>query len=79
MPCSYKALFVLENGLEPKKPLCADKGDGWTDLMTQCLDVSIKVSFFCAKAPHRINTINGFFLDILLITLSVNISQPICL
>lgn len=40
-PISRKYPFARENGLLPKNPLCAENGDGWGDVMTRCLVVSI--------------------------------------
>src|SRR3990167_4272782 len=46
LPCASKYSFVLLKGLEPKKPLDAEKGDGYADSMTRCsaLDYATSVS-----------------------------------
>ena len=33
MPLDFKNLLVLENGFDPKNPLWADRGEGWTEVI----------------------------------------------
>ena len=46
--CSARYVFVLLKGLEPKKPLYAENGDGCGDSMTKCLVRSICAPFCLA-------------------------------
>ena len=73
----FRNSFVLENGLEPKNPLWAERGLGCTDFIIKCLGLVIKDSFFCALLPHKIKTMGSFLSLRDCIILSVNISQPI--
>ena len=47
-PCASRKALALENGRLPKKPLCADNGDGCAERITRCLPVSTKAAFFWA-------------------------------
>ena len=48
-----------ENGREPKKPLCADSGEGCAAKRMRCRSGSMSVCFFCAHLPHRTNTLGA--------------------
>ena len=74
-----KNSFVLENGLLPKKPLEAESGLGWTDLIIKCFGFVIKLSFDIALLPHNMNTIGVSFSFKVFITWVVNDSQPLFL
>jgi hypothetical protein len=67
--------FAFEKHLQPKN-LVAEKGEGCADFIILCFLESMSRSFLCANAPHNIKTQPLFLLDIILMTLSVNISQP---
>ena len=73
---SVRWLFALEKCLQPKKPWCAEKGEGWGEFRMRCLDASISPILFCACFPH--NMITRFFLPLLRveITSSVKYSHP---
>ena len=73
---STSAALALLNGLVPKKPLCAESGEGWTDSTMTCLPVSINERFFRAAAPQRMNTTLCSLASTQRITSSVNVSQP---
>jgi hypothetical protein len=49
-----KNSFVLEKGLEPKKPLYDESGDGCTDVITKCLGFVIIFVLLIALLPHNI-------------------------
>ena len=55
-PAAARAALARENGSEPKKPLCADSGDGWADSMIVWRAVSMSACFLRAWLPHRMNT-----------------------
>ena len=74
--CSFKKLFVLENGLLPKKPWLHENGDGWDDSITKCIGFVIRLFLLLAKLPHSIKTTGVFFSFIFFIIASVNNSQP---
>jgi len=61
IPFLIKNSFVLENGLEPKKPLYAESGEGCTLVSTKCLE-SMYFFFSIAFFPQRIKT-SGFSLS----------------
>src|SRR6188472_3547658 len=69
--------FAFEKCLQPKKPACADNGEGCAALRIKCLLSSIKTLFSCANFPHNKNTTCFFSSEIFLITVSVNSAQPI--
>src|SRR5699024_3704760 len=75
-PDAIKSSFVFENGFEPKKPRCADKGLGCGEVRIKCLFVSISVCFFLAAAPHKMNTIGSTLSFNEVIAKSVNSSHP---
>ena len=50
-PAAFNAAFAFENGFEPKKPLCADSGDGCGAFKIVWRDASISGIFFCAGHP----------------------------
>ena len=75
-PQDDKIVFVFEKCLQPKKPLYADKGDGWAHSKTWCFDKSISDFLLRAFAPHKINTIGFSRSDKMRITWSVNSVQP---
>src|ERR1700753_221008 len=79
MPLLTRKALVFEKCLQPKKPLSAEKGEGWAALRTRCLVSSTRVCFSCANLPHSKKTTSFFPLDILLMTASVNSAQPILL
>ena len=66
-------MLHVENGLLQKNPLLAENGEGWADLITKCLVVSINSSFCCANAHHRMKTNHSFSSESFLITASVKI------
>lgn len=75
----FKKSFVLEKGFDPKKPLLADKGDGWDDSIIRWLGLLINFFFDLAKLPQSIKT-KGSFLEFRVdIISSVKICQPISL
>ena len=74
--CSFKNLFVLENGLLPKKPELHENGDGWVASNTRCFGLVIRLFLLLAKLPHRINTTGVSFSFIFLMIASVKFSQP---
>jgi len=75
----YIYFSVKEKCLQPKNPLYEDKGDGWGALRIRCLELSIKVIFFCASLPQRIKT-RFFFRELnSSIILFVKISHPLFL
>ena len=47
-PCATRNALALENGREPKNPLCADNGDGCAEASTRCRVRSTNAAFFCA-------------------------------
>ena len=75
-PAATRAALVRENGLEPKKPLWADSGDGWADSMIVWRDVSIERLLAAGVAAPQdehdrvVLGVDGR------ITSSVNVSQP---
>ena len=69
-------MLVFEKGFEPKKLILAEKGDGWDDLITKCLELLIYCSYFSAFLPQSIKTRGWFSLVISLNIFSVNVSQP---
>ena len=71
----WRNRLVRENGLEPKNPLCAEKGDGWGLVITWCWFVSMSFFLEIAKFPHNINTRFLRCSDKSDITRSVNISH----
>ena len=75
--CSSKAL-VFEKCLHPENALPAS-GDGCAASSTKCFAVSIRYFLDRAKFPHNKNITPRFSSDILQITASVNVSQPILL
>ena len=42
-PFFFKASLIFENGRLPKKPLAAERGDGWADCTIACRSVSINI------------------------------------
>lgn len=75
----FKKLFVLEKGFDPKKPLLADKGDGWDDSIIRWFWLLINSFLDIAKFPQRIKT-KGSFLEFRDdIILSVKICHPMFL
>ena len=48
---SVKYLFAFEKGLEPKKPLFAEKGEGCGEVRTKCLIGSISCPFSYGITP----------------------------
>jgi hypothetical protein len=52
--------LVFEKCLHPKKPLSAEKGEGWAAFRTWCLLVSIRACLSCANLPHNRKTIPFF-------------------
>ncbi len=48
LPLDARYSFALENGLEPKNPLCAENGEGCADSRTRFLVRSICAPFFLA-------------------------------
>src|SRR4030095_5906500 len=77
MPFLISHSFALEKCLQPKKPACAERGEGCAARSIKCLLSSIKILFSCANFPHNRNTTCFFSSDIFLITVSVNSAQPI--
>ena len=75
-PASTKAVLVRENGRDTKKPLWADKGDGWADAMMTWRLVSIMGAFLRAWPPHKINTTRCGLALTTSMTRSVKRSQP---
>ena len=53
MPASTSAALARLNGRLPKKPLCADSGDGWADSMIVWRVVSISGFFLRADAAPQ--------------------------
>lgn len=75
----FKKSFVLEKGFDPKKPLLADKGDGWDDSIIRWFWLLINSFLDIAKFPQRIKT-KGSFLEFRDdIILSVKICHPMFL
>ncbi len=77
--CSFKNIFVLENGFDPKKPLLADKGDGWADSIIRWFGFVIKIFLDLAKFPHNIKIRGSSLRFRAEIIWSVKICQPILL
>src|SRR5690242_9563602 len=75
--CFINNSLVLEKCLQPKKPLLALYGEGCAAFKTKCFVSSISDCFSWANLPHNRKTIPSLSSEILLITLSVNCSQPI--
>lgn len=76
-PICCKRAFVLLKCLLPNQyPRLALKGEGCPEVRIWCLSVSIKAAFFFANPPHskKITPLRSF--EIVLITLSVKVSQP---
>ena len=76
---SERNLFAFENGLDPKKPLNAERGEGWADLSIRCLGDVIKEALLPAFAPQSIKTMGFSELLRIFIILSVNVLHPISL
>ena len=55
------ASLARVNGLLPKKPLRADRGDGCAEQIVTCRDVSMSSHFFRASSPQRMNTTRSVF------------------
>ena len=77
MPCCLNSWLILENGLLPKNPLYALRGEGCTDSMQVCFVTSIRLFFRRADAPHNTKTIFSFFWLMQRMTSSVKVSQPL--
>src|SRR3989338_11275397 len=75
----FKNSFVFEKGFEPKNPLYDESGEGCGDFNIRCFFSSISEAFVPAGFPHKIKTKLSFCSLRRLITLSVNISQPLFL
>ena len=76
MPLDFRNLLVLENGFDPKNPLWADKGEGWTEVIIKCLDVSITSSIDWACLPHKMKTMLFNLEETISIAFFVKISHP---
>src|SRR5688572_22183718 len=68
--------LVLEKCLQPRNPLCAERGEGCAAFNTRCFVSSIRACFSWANLPHNKKT--RFFLrsDNLLIAAFVNSDHP---
>ncbi len=75
-PIERRNSLAFENGFEPKN-LVTEKGEGCALLITQWRFLSMSDSFCWAKLPHRTNAQPELFSEMTLMTLSVNLSQPI--
>ncbi len=53
-PIFSRYWFAVENGFDPKKPLYADSGEGWADLMIGVFPS--KAEAVAASRPQRIAT-----------------------
>ena len=76
IPFFSRKLFAWLNGLLPKNPLYADRGDGCGPLIMRCFGLSSLLAFSPAGFPHRINTIGLSSLFTTSMIASVNCSQP---
>src|SRR5690606_10463889 len=75
--CFFKNSFVFEKCLHPKKPWCAENGDGWAAVRTWCLRWSMSAALFLAYRPHNRKTTPCLWADSSAIALSVNASHPL--
>ena len=75
LPNFLRASFVCEKCLQPMN-FVTESGDGCAPFITQCFVASINFSFFCAKPPHRMNTILSPSSLNFLMTWSVNFCHP---
>ena len=71
-----RKLFVLENGLLPKKPLLLENGDGWVDSKIRCLGFVIRLFLLLAKLPQSINTTGSSLSFTFFMIASVKFCQP---
>lgn len=46
--CLLSHSFVLEKCLQVKKPLCADRGDGWGACKMRCFGLLMRADFLMA-------------------------------
>ena len=78
-PLLLSISFTCEKCLHQKNHLCTLNGDGCGHSNMICLLVSISSFFFCANAHHKRKITQSFLSEIVLITASVNVCQPISL
>ena len=77
LPCCNNILLICENGLLPKKPLCAERGEGCGARRIKCRLGSTAAAFACAGEPQRTKIIPCFSRLTVSMTASVNCSQPL--
>lgn len=66
----------FENGLLPKNPLYAERGEGCALSIIRWLSLFISPRLERAFPPHKINTVFFVLSEMSFITLSVNHAQP---
>ena len=78
-PLLLRISLTREKCLHPKNHLWTLNGDGCGASKTICLVVSISSFFFWANAHRKTKITPSFLSEIVLITVSVNVYQPISL
>ena len=76
-PCSFRNSLAFLKWPFPKKPLCAESGDGCGDSSTRCLVLSIMPLLLRASRPQSMKTRWSHFSFKCLTVASVNCSQPL--
>ena len=75
-PCFIRYSFALEKWRQPRKPRCADNGDGCGACRTRCFLPSMTAPFFWAYAPQSMKTTCSFSSFNTEIARSVKLSHP---
>ena len=70
-------MLVFEKCLQPKKPRYDDSGEGCGAVRMQCFEALISAFFLMAYEPQSMKTTFSAFSEMVLITASVNSSQPL--